>query len=90
MDLAATLFSSGWASGVNSYATVLVLALLGRSGVAGVPEELQSDPVLFVAAGMYAVEFVADKVAAARQRLGRRPHLHPAGRRRHARFRVHR
>jgi hypothetical protein len=62
MDLAATLFSSGWASGVNSYATVLVLALLGRSGVAGVPEELQSDPVLFVAAGMYAVEFVADKV----------------------------
>lgn len=62
MELAATLFSSGWASGVNAYATVAVLSLLGRSGAAGVPEELQSDPVLFVALGMFAIEFVADKV----------------------------
>lgn len=39
-----------------------MLALLGRSGAAGVPEELQSDPVLFVTLGMFAIEFVADKV----------------------------
>ena len=62
MELAATLFSSGWASGVNAYATVAVLSLLGRSGAGGVPEELQSDPVLFLALAMFAIEFVTDKV----------------------------
>jgi hypothetical protein len=56
MDLAATVFSSGWASGVNAYATVLVLSLLGRSGTVGVPEQLESDPVLI------AIEFITDKI----------------------------
>ena len=28
MEAAATIFSTGWASGINSYATVLVLLLL--------------------------------------------------------------
>ena len=62
MDVAATIFSTGWASGVNSYATVLVLCLLGRAGVGGVPEGLDQNWVLLAAAGMFVVEFATDKV----------------------------
>ncbi|MCB0875163.1 MAG: DUF4126 domain-containing protein [Solirubrobacterales bacterium] len=62
MDLGATIFSTGWASGVNSYATVLVLCLLGRAGVGEVPEGFDQNWVLYAAAGMFAVEFVTDKV----------------------------
>ena len=62
MDLGATIFSTGWASGVNSYATVLVLCLLGRAGVGEVPEGFDQNWVLYAAAGMFAVEFFTDKV----------------------------
>jgi len=62
MDLAATLFSTGWASGVNAYATVALLSLAGRAGLGEVPEGLESDPVLFISIGMFAVEFVTDKI----------------------------
>lgn len=64
MELLPTLISSGWASGVNAYATVLVLGLLGRAGLGteAVPDQLTETPVLAGAAVMYAVEFVADKV----------------------------
>ena len=62
MDLAATLFSTGWASGVNAYATVALLSLAGRSGLGEVPAGLESDPVLFISIGMFLVEFVTDKV----------------------------
>ncbi|HEX2128714.1 MAG TPA: DUF4126 domain-containing protein [Solirubrobacterales bacterium] len=64
MELLPTLISSGWASGVNAYATVLVLGLLGRAGLGteAVPEQLTETPVLAGAAVMYAIEFVADKV----------------------------
>ena len=62
MDLAATVFSSGWASGVNAYATVLVLGLMGRAGVGEVPEELTREPILIGAGVMYAIEFVTDKI----------------------------
>ena len=62
MDLAATVFSSGWASGVNAYATVAMLSLLGRAGVGGVPEQLDSDPILIGSLILFSVEFVADKV----------------------------
>jgi uncharacterized protein DUF4126 len=57
------VFTSGWASGVNAYATVLLLGLLGRFGsVDAVPEGLQRTDVLVVAAILYALEFVADKI----------------------------
>ncbi len=57
------VFSSGWASGVNAYLVVLVLGLADRFGdVADIPDVLGSVPVLLVAGGLYAVEFVADKV----------------------------
>ena len=62
MDLAATLFSTGWASGVNAYATVALLGLAGRAGVGEVPSDLESDLVIFVASAMFLVEFVTDKI----------------------------
>ncbi len=62
MDLGATLFSAGWASGINAYATVALLGILGRAGVGEVPEQLQSDPVIAVASVMYLIEFVTDKI----------------------------
>ena len=61
MDLAATLFSTGWASGVNAYGTVMLLSLLGRAGVGEVPDTIESDPVLIGSIVMFAIEFVVDK-----------------------------
>jgi hypothetical protein len=63
MDIGATLFSTGWASGVNAYATVALLGILGRSGAADVPEPLTGNLVIGIALAMFAVEFVTDKVA---------------------------
>jgi Domain of unknown function (DUF4126) len=62
MDLASTVLSAGWASGVNAYLTVALLNVLGRAGVGEVPAPLQGDGVLVAALVMYAVEFVVDKV----------------------------
>ncbi|PLX93772.1 MAG: DUF4126 domain-containing protein [Desulfuromonas sp.] len=53
-----------WASGINLYATILVLGLLGSSGHMVLPPDLMilTDPlVLFAAGAMYLIEFVADK-----------------------------
>jgi hypothetical protein len=64
MDLIALTFASGWASGINAYATVLVLGLLGRfAGVADVPVGLQRTDVLIVVGILAALEFFADKIA---------------------------
>jgi hypothetical protein len=62
MESLALSFSSGWASGVNSYLVVLVLGLGQRFGGADVPEVLGRWDVLAVAAFLYAIEFVADKI----------------------------
>jgi hypothetical protein len=62
MDFAATLFSTGWASGVNAYATVALLSLAGRAGVGEVPDGIESNPVLFGSIAMFLVEFVTDKI----------------------------
>ena len=57
------MLASGWASGVNAYLCVLVLGLFGRfAGVEAVPEGLTRTDVLVVAAVLYAMEFVADKI----------------------------
>ena len=63
MDIGATLFSTGWASGVNAYFTVALLGILGRSGAADVPAPITSNLVIAVALAMFAIEFVTDKVA---------------------------
>ncbi|MFG1795406.1 DUF4126 domain-containing protein [Nocardia sp. NPDC049149] len=57
------IFTAGWASGVNAYAVVLLLGLLGRFGVAdSVPDALQRTDVLIAAAVLFAIEAVADKI----------------------------
>jgi hypothetical protein len=53
-----------WASGINLYAAMLMLGLLGAGGYIALPPGLGilSDPLVISAAGlMYAVEFFADK-----------------------------
>ncbi|MDN4173013.1 DUF4126 domain-containing protein [Nocardioides sp. SOB77] len=63
MESLALAFSSGWASGVNAYLVVLVLGVADRLGaLAQVPDVLGRWDVLAVAALLYAMEFVADKV----------------------------
>ena len=62
-ELLPWVFTSGWASGVNAYAVVLMLGLLGRfAGVDAVPAGLQHNWVLIGAAALYALEFVVDKI----------------------------
>ncbi len=63
MDPAALVFSSGWASGVNAYATVGALGLFSRfSDTAVVPDAFGRTDVLVVAGVMFLVEFVVDKI----------------------------
>jgi hypothetical protein len=62
--LALTL-GAGWASGINLYATLLVLGFLGATGRVDLPAGLDvlTDPlVMFAAGAMYLVEFLVDKV----------------------------
>ncbi|HYA50581.1 MAG TPA: DUF4126 domain-containing protein [Streptosporangiaceae bacterium] len=57
------IFTSGVASGVNSYAAVLVLGLLGRFGhVAAIPPVLERPSVLAAAAVLYIGQFVVGKI----------------------------
>jgi len=56
---------AAWTSGINLYATVLVLGLLQRFEVADLPgglAVLENPWIIGVACVLYAVEFVADKV----------------------------
>lgn len=56
-------FASGWASGINAYATVFVLGILGRFlNTGGVPEGFQRTDVLIIMGILALVELVADKV----------------------------
>jgi len=54
-----------WASGINLYAAILVLGILGSTGNIALPPDLMilTDPLVLIAAGaMYIVEFFADKI----------------------------
>jgi hypothetical protein len=54
-----------WASGINLYATLAMLGILGATGNMTLPPDLVilQDPVVIAAAGfMYCVEFFADKM----------------------------
>ena len=65
MELVPVVFSSGWASGVNAYATILVLGLFGRfTDVAAfpIPDVLTRTDVLVAAALLFTVELVTDKI----------------------------
>ena len=63
MELLPLAFTSGWTSGINAYATVLLLGLLGRfAGIEEIPAGLQRIDVLITAAALTVIEFVADKI----------------------------
>ena len=60
-----TLLAVSFASGLNIYATILTLGLLGRFDIVRLPGQLDivtSIPVLAGAAILYTIEFIADKV----------------------------
>jgi hypothetical protein len=56
------IFSSGWASGINGYAVVVVLGVLGRLGADDVPPALERTDVLVAALVMWCIDAVADKI----------------------------
>ncbi len=68
MDLVPTLslaFGSAWVAGINLYATVATLGLLGKYAGLQLPghlEVLTDTWVIAVALVLYTIEFVADKV----------------------------
>ena len=54
-----------WASGINLYAAILVLGIMGATGNIDLPPDLMvlTDPLVIGAAGvMYVTEFFADKI----------------------------
>jgi len=56
---------AAWASGINLYAAVFVLGLLGATGATELPPDLKilQHPGVMAAAGfMYCIEFFADKI----------------------------
>ena len=69
-ELARTIslaLGASWASGINLYAAILVMGLLGITGNIALPENLQilMNPLVIGAAGvMYVIEFFADKIPA--------------------------
>jgi len=63
MELLPMTFAAGFASGLNAYATVFVLGLLGRFlGTGSVPAGFERTDVLILMGVLALVEFVADKV----------------------------
>ncbi len=61
----ALTMGAAWASGINLYAAILMLGLMGTTGNIDLPPglEILTDPMVLLAAGaMYAVEFFADKI----------------------------
>jgi hypothetical protein len=63
MEMLPMTFASAWSSGINAYATVLILGLLGRfTQLDGIPEGFQRSDVLIAMGLLALVEFIADKV----------------------------
>jgi hypothetical protein len=61
----AVALGAGWASGLNTYAAVLVLGAAQRLGLVALPHDLQvlaSPWVMGVAAILFALNFFADKI----------------------------
>ncbi|MFE2036499.1 DUF4126 domain-containing protein [Streptomyces scopuliridis] len=63
MSVLPLIFTSGWASGINAYAVVLLFGVFGATGLTDeVPESLQRTDVLIVAAALFLCDTVADKI----------------------------
>lgn len=67
LQILALALGAAWASGINLYATVLLLGALNAFGIVTLPDEmavLSSPMVLGAAALLFFVEFFADKIPA--------------------------
>lgn len=63
MSVLPLVFTSGWASGVNAYAVVLLLGLFGATGLSDeVPATLQRPEILITVGVLFLCEAVADKI----------------------------
>lgn len=65
VDTISLSMGAAWASGVNLYATILALGIMGATGNMTLPPDLQilTNPLVIGAAGlMFVIEFVADKI----------------------------
>ncbi len=65
MEILTLALGTAWASGINLYATILLVGGMGLFGVVDLPpglEMLESPLVLIAAALFYALEFFADKI----------------------------
>ncbi|MFD7285595.1 DUF4126 domain-containing protein [Streptomyces sp. NPDC059863] len=63
MSVLPLIFTSGWASGINAYAVVLLFGVFGATGLTDeVPESLQRTDVLIVAGALFLCDAVADKI----------------------------
>lgn len=63
MSVLPLVFTSGWASGINAYAVVLLFGVFGATGLTDeVPESLQRTDVLVVVGVLFVSEAVADKI----------------------------
>lgn len=63
--IVALSMGTAWASGINLYAAILTLGLLGATGQMALPPNLQivTQPIVIMAAGgMFCIEFFADKI----------------------------
>jgi Domain of unknown function (DUF4126) len=57
------IFTSGWASGIDAYAVVLLMGVLGRYAHMGtVPPTLERTDVLIAAGVLFCIQFVVDKI----------------------------
>ena len=67
LQILALALGAAWASGINLYATALLLGALNAFGIVTLPEEmavLSSPTVLAAAAVLFFIEFFADKIPA--------------------------
>ncbi|MEW2165806.1 DUF4126 domain-containing protein [Streptomyces sp. NPDC007084] len=63
MSVLPLVFTSGWASGINAYAVVLLLGVFGATGLTDeVPETLQRPEILITVGVLFLLEAVADKI----------------------------
>ncbi|HEY5834099.1 DUF4126 domain-containing protein [Streptomyces sp.] len=63
MSVLPLVFTSGWASGINAYAVVLLLGVMGATGATDeVPASLHRTDVLVIAGVLFLCEAVADKI----------------------------
>lgn len=65
LSIVTLAMGAAWASGINLYATVLLVGLLGSTGLVPLPEGLSplTSPIVLIVAGVaYVAEFFADKI----------------------------